>query len=457
MYNFDYSYTFYFPDYVRDEDFGTGLGTENWPFNPELKVKDTGDLGFFQAMRFTSSDTGWVEDNAPQLNYHITNKRPTGAYFYYVNLDANRLGQLDFFCSAFRRDSGYMTWQLPADVAEDVAVGRCKIVLDNSLEGFPDNSFHWDVFYERTKLKPENFIFVTGDYSLSTSASIPTVYRNSWERSMSYAMDHPNICDFWKHRFYKNAADSFERPYRALALNRLMRPHRIMIAKLINDRGLADDINYSFGIVTHHGSNEDDAVNRNHKAKNNIIAGTARLFKLPVATVDDFVDEHGEKNISQEPDLNLHVNQAINYEDQLVRAYNESYFSLVAETNFQQNTLFQSEKIFKPVLMQQPFVTAAEPGAIRALRTMGYDVYDDFINHSYDDIEDPHDRMFELFNEVERLCALSTDEWKRIRKAMLPRTQVNLTHLANAHFRCNELHEPIYRGTCIVSPSHHKK
>jgi len=457
MYNFDYSYTFYFPDYVRDEDFGTGLGTENWPFNPELKVKDTGDLGFFQAMRFTSSDTGWVEDNAPQLNYHITNKRPTGAYFYYVNLDANRLGQLDFFCSAFRRDSGYMTWQLPADVAEDVAVGRCKIVLDNSLEGFPDNSFHWDVFYERTKLKPENFIFVTGDYSLSTSASIPTVYRNSWERSMSYAMDHPNICDFWKHRFYKNAADSFERPYRALALNRLMRPHRIMIAKLINDRGLADDINYSFGIVTHHGSNEDDAVNRNHKAKNNIIAGTARLFKLPVATVDDFVDEHGEKNISQEPDLNLHVNQAINYEDQLVRAYNESYFSLVAETNFQQNTLFQSEKIFKPVLMQQPFVTAAEPGAIRALRTMGYDVYDDFINHSYDDLEDPHDRMFELFNEVERLCALSTDEWKRIRKAMLPRTQVNLTHLANAHFRCNELHEPIYRGACIVSPSHHKK
>ena len=457
MYNFDYSYTFYFPDYVRDEDFGTGLGTENWPFNPELKVKDTGDLGFFQAMRFTSSDTGWVEDNAPQLNYHITNKRPTGAYFYYVNLDANRLGQLDFFCSAFRRDSGYMTWQLPADVAEDVAVGRCKIVLDNSLEGFPDNSFHWDVFYERTKLKPENFIFVTGDYSLSTSASIPTVYRNSWERSMSYAMDHPNICDFWKHRFYKNAADSFERPYKALALNRLMRPHRIMIAKLINDRGLADDINYSFGIVTHHGSNEDDAVNRNHKAKNNIIAGTARLFKLPVATVDDFVDEHGEKNISQEPDLNLHVNQAINYEDQLVRAYNESYFSLVAETNFQQNTLFQSEKIFKPVLMQQPFVTAAEPGAIRALRTMGYDVYDDFINHSYDDLEDPHDRMFELFNEVERLCALSTDEWKRIRKAMLPRTQVNLTHLANAHFRCNELHEPIYRGACIVSPSHHKK
>jgi hypothetical protein len=454
MYNTDYSYTFYFPDYVRNAEHGTGLGTENWPFNPELKRPDTGDIGFFQAMRFTSSDTGWVEDNALQLNYTITNQRPTGAYFYYVNLDANRLGQLDFFCSAFRRDSGYMTWQLPEDVAEDVADGRCRIVLDNSLEGFADNSFHWDVFYERTNLKPENFIFVTGDFSLSTSKSIPTVYRNSWERSMSYAMDHPIISDYWTHRFYKNAADSLDRPFKALALNRLMRPHRIMIAKLINDRKLSS-VNYSFGIVTHHGSNEADAVNRNHKAKNNIVANTARLFKLPVDVVEDFVDEHGEKNIAQEPDLNLHINQAINYEDQLVRAYNESFFSIVAETNFQQQTLFQSEKIFKPVLMQQPFVTAAEPGAIRALRNMGYDVYDDYINHSYDDFEDPQDRMFELFKEVERLCAIPNKEWISMRKAMLPRTQVNLTHLSNAHFRFNELHEPIYRGACIVGSSNH--
>jgi hypothetical protein len=42
-----------------------------------------------------------------------------------------------------------------------------------------------------------------------------------------------------------------------------------------------------------------------------------------------------------------------------------------------------------------------------------------------------------------------------MRKAMLPRTQVNLTHLSNAHFRFNELHEPIFRGACIVGSSNH--
>jgi|15BtaG_2_1085339.scaffolds.fasta_scaffold00255_19 hypothetical protein len=449
---FDYSYKFYFPDYKRPAVHGYGIGVDNWPFNKELQYQDSNWCDFFQTHQFTSTDTGYIEDNAKQLNYYITNERPTGAYFYYVNLDTNRLGQLDFFCSAFRRDSGYMTWQLPDDVAEDVDNGRCKIVLDNSLEGFPVKNFDWDVFYERTKLKPENFIFVTGDFSLSLNDRIPTVYRNSWERSM---MRYTNIRDLWQKRMYEHCANRLQRPFKGIALNRLMRPHRIMIAKLINDRKLQSAINYSFGIVTHHGDNAPDVVNRIPEQVENIVAGTSQIFGVPYELLENFVHEHGEKNIIQEEGLNLHINQATNYENAILQAYDESYFSLVAETNYYQKTIFQSEKIFKPIMMLQPFVVAAEPGAIQAMRDLGYDVFDDYLNHSYDEIKDHMERMIALFNEVERLSAIPHKTWQNWRFEMLPRNQQNLAKLQNASFKYNTLHEPVYKGSKLKFASHH--
>ena len=454
-----YNYKFYFPTYERKDNFSHWIG-ENWPFNAELAVSKYNT--FFNTYAFSPTDTGYVEDNARQINYNVTNKRPKSNYYYYVNLDAIRLAQLDFFASAYKDKDNYMKFKLPIAVRRDLDAGICKIVFDNSLEGFQDKAFLWEIFYEKTGLDPLQCVFITGDYSLDTSKSIPTVYRNSWEKYISLELHKTQMntqqldhapCAIHFDESVRSITTRTERPFYALALNRLMRVHRIALVKTIDDMGLADKINYSFGMVTHH----DSSSKRNLKKKlyEEKMWHTAKIFNMDDKELHKWAKGHGEKNIAEEPKLNLHINQANNYNDVIFSAYRRSYFSLVSETNCTEPTLFQSEKAFKPILNLQPFVFLGERGSIQAMRDLGYNVFDDYINHSYDAVEDPADRLQVLMEEVKRLCNISKTDWNDMLLAMLPKLITNYSHLQTAFYRHNELHTPLYKGVNLQFPHQH--
>jgi len=63
--------------------------------------------------------------------------------------------------------------------------------------------------------------------------------------------------------------------------------------------------------------------------------------------------------------------------------YTDSYCNLVAES-YLDNIGFVTEKIYKPIRAGQLFLVQGPPGAINLLRTQGFDVFDDYIDHSYD-------------------------------------------------------------------------
>ena len=454
-----YNYKFYFPTYERKDNFSHWVG-ENWPFNAELAVSKYNT--FFNTYAFSPTDTGYVEDNARQINYNVTNKRPKSNYYYYVNLDAIRLAQLDFFASAYKDKDNYMKFKLPIAVRRDLDAGICKIVFDNSLEGFQDKAFLWEIFYEKTGLDPLQCVFITGDYSLDTSKSIPTVYRNSWEKYISLELHKTQMntqqldhapCAIHFDESVRSITTRTPRPFYALALNRLMRVHRIALVKTIDDMGLADKINYSFGMVTHHDSSSERNLNK--KLYEEKMWNTAKIFNMDDKELHKWAKGHGEKNIAEEPKLNLHINQANNYNDVIFSAYRRSYFSLVSETNCTEPTLFQSEKAFKPILNLQPFVFLGEYKSIQAMRELGYNVFDEYINHSYDLVKDPADRLHILMEEVKRLCNISKPDWNDILVTLLPELIKNYSHLQTAFYRHNELHTPLYKGVNLRFPHQH--
>ena len=70
--------------------------------------------------------------------------------------------------------------------------------------------------------------------------------------------------------------------------------------------------------------------------------------------------------------------------------FSDSYLNIILETHFdvdQSGGVFLSEKTFKPIKNCQPFVIVGAPGSIKLLKQMGYKTFDNFIDHSYDDIQ----------------------------------------------------------------------
>ena len=79
--------------------------------------------------------------------------------------------------------------------------------------------------------------------------------------------------------------------------------------------------------------------------------------------------------------------------------WNTSFLHIVNETIWQDKIHF-TEKIFKPIVMHQPFVVLQAPGSLSYLRSYGFKTFGDWWDESYDTIEDPQQRMKAIANIV---------------------------------------------------------
>ena len=64
--------------------------------------------------------------------------------------------------------------------------------------------------------------------------------------------------------------------------------------------------------------------------------------------------------------------------------YNDSYYSVVAETNAVNEFNFYTEKVVKPILGRRLFVAIAGQGYLQRLRSVGFKTFSDVIDESYD-------------------------------------------------------------------------
>lgn len=86
-------------------------------------------------------------------------------------------------------------------------------------------------------------------------------------------------------------------------------------------------------------------------------------------------------------------------------AYIDTYFSLVTETVFEYPYSFRTEKIWKPVVMQQPWIAVANRGYYRDMHNLGFKTFNNIIDESWDLIDNNQDRLERIAQTVEQLCA----------------------------------------------------
>lgn len=91
----------------------------------------------------------------------------------------------------------------------------------------------------------------------------------------------------------------------------------------------------------------------------------------------------------------------------------DSLINVVAETSDQLNhdgefgydTLFVTEKTFKAFAWHQIPVWIAVPGFVDCVRLMGFDVFDDLVDHSYDKIQDYKQRLAAALASLDNLIS----------------------------------------------------
>ena len=102
----------------------------------------------------------------------------------------------------------------------------------------------------------------------------------------------------------------------------------------------------------------------------------------------------------------LYFGQEINLAAILpVEIYNQTWYSIVAETTAENSYNQYTEKVAKPIVARRPFVAFAGQHYLKNLKKLGFRTFDSVFDESYDSISDFGQRMESAWQQVEFLCA----------------------------------------------------
>lgn len=109
-----------------------------------------------------------------------------------------------------------------------------------------------------------------------------------------------------------------------------------------------------------------------------------------------------------------------------VDIYNQTRYSIAAETQVENEFSFFTEKVAKPMLAQRLFVVASGQYYLRNLRKLGFRTFDGIIDESYDEIEDCYQRIHQVCKLVDDISKIDPAV---IRESIADITKHNYQHI----------------------------
>jgi hypothetical protein len=106
--------------------------------------------------------------------------------------------------------------------------------------------------------------------------------------------------------------------------------------------------------------------------------------------------------------------------------YNETAYTLVAETSYSNHYSFYTEKTVKPILGQRLFITLSGRYSLRNLQNIGFKTFDTVIDESYDSTDGLVERCNQALDQVRYL---STQRQEDILEKIRPICEHNYTHM----------------------------
>jgi len=114
-------------------------------------------------------------------------------------------------------------------------------------------------------------------------------------------------------------------------------------------------------------------------------------------------------------DKSLEINWA---NDLTLNDYEETFVSIVTETLVDKNTLFISEKTWKPIALGHPFIILGNTGTLKFLKENGFKTFDNWFDESYDVSESLEEKVEIIVNIIESIKNKTVEELIQIREEM---------------------------------------
>ncbi len=102
-----------------------------------------------------------------------------------------------------------------------------------------------------------------------------------------------------------------------------------------------------------------------------------------------------------------------------IDVYKNSLMSFITETKFDEDVVFLTEKVFKPLVLGHPLILLASPGTLRSLQELGFKIDWCGIDPSYNDIKDDKQRFIKTHEILKWWIHLPREEKiKKIHQSM---------------------------------------
>jgi hypothetical protein len=208
-----------------------------------------------------------------------------------------------------------------------------------------------------------------------------------------------NVFPYWIQQYKKETLVSYNPDKLFLCYNRIIREHRVLLLGLLKRNELIEQGIVSLGHCTHaHLRN----INRN--VLNGTLTETELLFLF---------------NITGKSPDNLSLTADCNPASNIVpEHYQNTFVSLINETLT--DTVFFSEKIYKPILMGHPFILVGGKGSLKKLRDLGFKTFDKWWDESYDECDCFIDRCAKIIEILSSLNNKNTKQLQLMRSFMRP-------------------------------------
>lgn len=271
----------------------------------------------------------------------------------------------------------------------DVREGRAKIVLLHYTEGYSGMTGNRDLeiinkWINKTKLPAKSIYYIHGNLKIEEIAKNKNYKFKCIGLSTFDVWLNPNHVPSSSCEFYPD-----DEKYLYLSYNRNQRYHRVLLQCLLLENNLLNKGLVSCGKLD---TEEFDYLLEIHPL-------VSELEKITPIEIDKSLETNWANDISEQD-------------------YNRTFLSLVTETHYDKNTLFLSEKIFKPIYMGHPFIVLGNPHTLKKLKSMGYKTFSNWWDESYDDEENLYKRTEMIVNILKKLNEIPHHDLIKIRNEM---------------------------------------
>jgi len=213
---------------------------------------------------------------------------------------------------------------------------------------------------------------------------------------------------------YLQVDDEITNPYQSL--NHLVnhyRSYRMSLMARLIEANVVDN-----GLISFH-ANRNDILKALEDPYTLLSPASQTLISDNMTNINDF---------PWKIDMSVNGDFSAKFDFEKYALWQSSLIHVVTETVFYHSKLHLTEKIFKPIVAQRPFLLVSAPGNLAYLRRYGFQTFDHWIDESYDDIVDPDQRLDAIAKEIAKFARMPLSQLKSIHEEMRSVLRFNKQH-----------------------------